>query len=228
VGTSKCARGDPRRALVARGNVCWLELASDGRRPVLVLTRDEAIPSLNAVVVALVTRTIRGIPTEVELGPADRAASERRNPPFAGTEPLAVLDEDALDRIGKQLDRTDCARATPRKQDQPRMGLTSSETFSCEGTEVLHVPGDHRSTLGVGGFQDQSVGMPSEVTAIANSFDVVATVSKQSADSGRQLLIEEHLHPRSARSPAAAASKPRRYSASLTSIAASISSGYSP
>jgi mRNA interferase MazF len=57
--------------LVARGEVSWLELEQEGRRPVLVLTRDEALPRLRNVVVALVTRTIRRIDTEVELGPED-------------------------------------------------------------------------------------------------------------------------------------------------------------
>lgn len=37
----------------------------------MVLTRDEAIPSLRNVTVALVTRTVRDIPSEVKLGPAD-------------------------------------------------------------------------------------------------------------------------------------------------------------
>jgi len=37
-------------------------------RPALVLTRGSAIPYLNAVTVAPVTRTIRGIPTEVAVG----------------------------------------------------------------------------------------------------------------------------------------------------------------
>lgn len=62
--------------MVARGDVCWLELAEEGRRPVLVLTRDEAIPVLNNVVVALVTRTIRGIPTEVHLDEDDGLPQE--------------------------------------------------------------------------------------------------------------------------------------------------------
>lgn len=62
--------------MVARGEVCWLELAEEGRRPVLVLTRDEAIPALRNVVVALVTRTIRGIPSEVPLGTADGMGEE--------------------------------------------------------------------------------------------------------------------------------------------------------
>ena len=38
------------------------------RRPVLVVTRSEAVGVLTALVVAPVTRTIRGIPTEISLG----------------------------------------------------------------------------------------------------------------------------------------------------------------
>ena len=57
--------------MVARGEVRWPELEQEGRRPVVVLTRDEALPGLRNVVVALVTRTVRGIQTEVEIGPSD-------------------------------------------------------------------------------------------------------------------------------------------------------------
>jgi mRNA interferase MazF len=41
------------------------------RRPVLVLTRDEVIDRLNEIIVAPVTRTIRGLPTEVLLTEED-------------------------------------------------------------------------------------------------------------------------------------------------------------
>jgi mRNA interferase MazF len=57
--------------VVARGEVRWLELEEEGRRPVVVLTRDEALARLRNVVVALVTRTIRRIESEVQIGPAD-------------------------------------------------------------------------------------------------------------------------------------------------------------
>ena len=57
--------------MVARGEVAWLELEREGPRPVVVLTRDEALGRLRNIVVALVTRTIRRIDTEVELGPED-------------------------------------------------------------------------------------------------------------------------------------------------------------
>lgn len=50
-----------------QGDVWWAEV--DGkRRPVLVVTRNEAISVLNRVLVAPVTRTVRGIPTEIALG----------------------------------------------------------------------------------------------------------------------------------------------------------------
>lgn len=51
----------------AQGEVWWAE-AEDKRRPVLIVTRNEAIAVLRRLVVAPVTRTVRGIPTEVELG----------------------------------------------------------------------------------------------------------------------------------------------------------------
>jgi mRNA interferase MazF len=51
-----------------RGEVWWGEIADVGRRPYLVLTRDLAIPVLRRVVVAPVTKTIRGIPSELPLG----------------------------------------------------------------------------------------------------------------------------------------------------------------
>jgi mRNA interferase MazF len=55
-----------------RGEVWWADLPLPiGRRPVVLLSRDEAYAVRNAVTVAEVTSTIRGIPVEVELGPDD-------------------------------------------------------------------------------------------------------------------------------------------------------------
>ena len=54
-----------------RGEVWWVERPELGRRPHLVLTRQAAIPMLNALLAVPATRTVRGIPTEVELGPDD-------------------------------------------------------------------------------------------------------------------------------------------------------------
>ena len=51
----------------ARGEIWWAE-SEDMRRPVLIVTRDAAIPVLGAILVAPITRTVRGIPTEIALG----------------------------------------------------------------------------------------------------------------------------------------------------------------
>jgi len=51
-----------------QGEIWWAE-GEDQRRPMLVVTRSSAIPVLNRIVVAPITRTTRGIPTEVHLGP---------------------------------------------------------------------------------------------------------------------------------------------------------------
>ncbi len=58
-------------ALPSRGEVWWCELADVGRRPVVVLSRDSAIPRLRRALVAPCTTTIRGIPSEVALDPAE-------------------------------------------------------------------------------------------------------------------------------------------------------------
>lgn len=57
-------------SLPLQGEIWWAE-TEEKRRPVLVVTRDEALPVLTWVLVAPVTRTIRGIPTEVPLGPEE-------------------------------------------------------------------------------------------------------------------------------------------------------------
>jgi mRNA interferase MazF len=62
-----------------QGEIWWAE-TEEKRRPVLVVTRSEAVPVLSGIVVAPVTRTVRDIPTEIRLGesvglPVDCAAS---------------------------------------------------------------------------------------------------------------------------------------------------------
>jgi mRNA interferase MazF len=58
-------------ALPARGEVWWCELPEIGRRPVVVLSRDAAIPRLRRALIGPCTTTIRGLPTEVLLEPTD-------------------------------------------------------------------------------------------------------------------------------------------------------------
>ncbi len=53
----------------ARGEVWWCEPPDIGRRPVVVLSRDAAIPRLRRALVAPCTTTVRGLPSEVVLDP---------------------------------------------------------------------------------------------------------------------------------------------------------------
>jgi mRNA interferase MazF len=53
----------------ARAEVWWCELPEIGRRPVVVLSRDAAIPRLRRALVAPCTTTIRGLASEVVLEP---------------------------------------------------------------------------------------------------------------------------------------------------------------
>lgn len=61
----------------ARGEVWWCELPEIGRRPVVVLTRDAAIPRLRRALVAPCTTTIRGLASEVVLDPVDDPVPRR-------------------------------------------------------------------------------------------------------------------------------------------------------
>jgi mRNA interferase MazF len=56
------------RVSLIRGEIRWYTFRLlDKRRPVLVLTRGEVIDHLNEIIVVPVTRTIRGLSTEVLL-----------------------------------------------------------------------------------------------------------------------------------------------------------------
>ena len=55
-----------------RGEIRWYRFARpDKRRPVVILTRDSILDYLGEVTVAPVTTTVRGIPSEVTVSPAD-------------------------------------------------------------------------------------------------------------------------------------------------------------
>ena len=58
-----------------RGDVYWVEFpAPAGRRPAVLVSREEAYAVRSRVIVVPLTRTVRGIPTEVQLGPRDGLA----------------------------------------------------------------------------------------------------------------------------------------------------------
>ena len=87
--------------MVARGDIVWADLGEPaGRRPVCVLTRDPAIDVLIAITCAPITRTIRGIKSEVEVGPAEglpQVSAISCDNLIAV--PIAVLDAEAVGRL---------------------------------------------------------------------------------------------------------------------------------
>ncbi len=86
-----------------RGEIWWLEHPDVGRRPACIVTRAAAIPVLTSVLVAPATRTIRGIPTEVALGPGD------------GMPAQCVLSLDSLTTVPKSLLTEPITRLAPPK-----------------------------------------------------------------------------------------------------------------
>ena len=97
--------------MVARNDVYWADLGPPaGRRPVCVLTRDAAISVLTSVTCAPITRTIRGIRSEVELGPEHGLPQACViNCDNLITIPIDVLDDEPVGRLDEisraRLDR---------------------------------------------------------------------------------------------------------------------------
>lgn len=95
----------------SQGDIWWAESPELGRRPMLVITREAALPVLGRVLVAPVTRTVRGIPSEVALGLAeglafDSAASfDNLQPIPRGSlvERAGALDHSRRDEICRAL-----------------------------------------------------------------------------------------------------------------------------
>ncbi len=76
-----------------RGEIWWTELPRPaGRRPVILLSRDEAYEVRRLVTVAPITTRIRGIPVEVPLGPRDGMPRDC----VANLDTVTTIPKDAL------------------------------------------------------------------------------------------------------------------------------------
>ena len=83
-----------------RAEVWWAELQPPvGPRPVVVLTRNAVSDTIGAVVVALVTRTSRGLPTEVSVGKAERLP----RPSVVNTDNILTVPRQRLVRLMGQF-----------------------------------------------------------------------------------------------------------------------------
>ena len=81
-----------------RGEVWWCEPPEIGRRPVVVLSRDTAIPRLRRALVAPCTTTIRGLPSEVILEPVGDPIGRRSAVNLDSVESVSVAV--LVERIG--------------------------------------------------------------------------------------------------------------------------------
>ena len=86
-----------------RGEIWWAELEPPtGRRPVVLLSRDEAYSVRSLIIVAPVTTRIRHIASEVPLGPADGMPQEC----VANLDTITTIPKDCLqDRIATLSDK---------------------------------------------------------------------------------------------------------------------------
>lgn len=97
--------------LIDRGDVFDADRPEGGGHPVLVLTRQQAIPVLSSVTVAMVTTRIRGHVAEVAIGPE------------AGLTTSSVVNCDSIHTVSKH-------RLTRRR------GRASYETLQAAGEAV--------------------------------------------------------------------------------------------
>lgn len=89
-------------AVPLRGELWWCEPPDIGRRPVVVLSRDVAIPRLGRALVAPCTTTIRGLPSEVVLEPGDDPIGRRSAVNLDSVECVSVAV--LVERLGRLSD----------------------------------------------------------------------------------------------------------------------------
>jgi mRNA interferase MazF len=78
---------------VTRGEIWWAELAGDaGFRPVAIVSRAAGMDRRHNVIVAEVTRVIRGLPCEVPLSQVDGMPTES----VVNTDNLHTIPKDSL------------------------------------------------------------------------------------------------------------------------------------
>ena len=97
--------------------------APDKRRPVLVLTRDSAIPYLQSVTVAPITTTIREVPSYVLLTPDDGWAEECA----ANLDSMQTVPKDQLGAFVTHL--------SPQRMQDVRSAIEFALGFDAMGDE---------------------------------------------------------------------------------------------
>ena len=95
-----------------RGEIWWAELEPPaGRRPVVLLSRDEAYSVRSLVIVAPVTTRKRHIPSEVSLGPSEGMPQE------------CVANLDTITTIPKDCLRNRLITLSPKKLEEIELAI---------------------------------------------------------------------------------------------------------
>jgi mRNA interferase MazF len=89
-------------SLPSRGELWWCELPEIGRRPVVILSRDAAIPRLRRALVAPCTTTIRNLASEVVLEPGDDPVPRRSGVNLDSVESVSIGV--LVERLGRLSD----------------------------------------------------------------------------------------------------------------------------
>ena len=92
--------------MVSRGEIWWARPPGAKRRPYLVVMRDTAIARLHRVIAIPATRTVRSLPSEVDLDRVD------------GMPARCVLNADAISQLAfADFDEFICALPPPRMRE---------------------------------------------------------------------------------------------------------------
>jgi len=95
------ANGHQDNDIPHRGEVWIAQL--DARRPVIILTRDPMGVHLNALLAVYATRRVRGLSSEVPVGPEDGIRFES----VVNLDNLQIVDQrDLVDRVGQARPET--------------------------------------------------------------------------------------------------------------------------
>jgi mRNA interferase MazF len=98
-----------------RGEVWWAQLPRPiGRRPVLLLSRDSMPAGRGEITVAYVTSTIRGLPVEVLLTPADGMPSD------------CVVNLDSINTIPKSALRGRICTLSAARMDEVKAAVVEA------------------------------------------------------------------------------------------------------
>lgn len=108
-------------ALPRRGELWRCELPDIGRRPVVVLSRNAAIPRLGRTLIAPCTTTIRHLPSEVVLEPGDDPVPRRTAVNLDSVESVSIAV--LVDRLG-----------TLSSQRMAQMCAALEVAVDCQGT----------------------------------------------------------------------------------------------